>query len=194
MESLNRRSYFRIDDHLGVSYQILDQETYRRHQHEHRVQSLQNQQQQALEYKIRSGIRNVEIKNPGLGEILSLLNQRIEQLGHRNCEHNPLGDDEVEPRPVNISASGIAFFQDAPMACNTPLEITLTLCPDTTRIKLFGLVVDCIEQQTRDIEHYKISVEFEYLVEDDREELIQYIMRQQNIALRLHSGIEDEFE
>lgn len=194
MEELNRRSYFRIDDRLGVSYQILDPQAYRQQQQERLRQRLQDHQQQALEHKIRSGIRGVEIRYPELGEILSLLNQKIEQLGHSSPELSPVEKEEIEPRPVNISASGIAFFQDSPLALNTPLEVTLTLYPDIEQIKLFGLVIGCIEQKTAEIEHYKISVEFEYLAEEDREELVQYIMRRQNIALRLQSGIDDALE
>ncbi len=193
MDSQNRRNYFRIDDQLGVSYQILDQQAYQQHRQEYRLQRLQDHQQQLLEHKIRSGIRGVEIRYPELGEILGLLNQKIEQLGHSSLEPGP-ERDETEPRPVNISASGIAFFQDSPLGHNTHLEIILTLYPNNEQIKLFGLVVDCIEQKTTEIEHYKISVEFDYLVEEDREELVQYIMRQQNIALRLNSGIDDALE
>lgn len=194
MDNLNQRNYFRIDVQLGVSYQILDQQAYQQHQQEHRLQHLQDHQQQALEHKILSKIRRVESRYPELGEILTLLNQKIEQLGSGSGELTPLEGDESEPRPVNISASGIAFFQDISLSLGTHLEIILTLYPDIEEIKLFGLVVDCVEQKTAETEHYKIGVEFEYLVEEDREELVQYIMHQQNIALRLHSGIDDALE
>jgi len=194
MEDLNRRNYFRIDDQLGVSYQILDLQEYQQHQQQYRLQRLQDHKQQALEHKIRSGIRSVEIRYPELGEILGLLNQKIEQLGLSSRFEPAAESDETEPRPVNISASGIAFFQDTPLGHGTPLELLLTLYPDIEHIKLFGLVIDCIEQKSAEIEHYKISVEFDYLAEEDREELVQYIMRQQNIALRLNSGIDDALE
>jgi len=191
MEHSNRRSYFRIDDRLGVSYQILEPLEFQHRQQEHRLMRLQDHQQRQLEQKIGSGIRAVEIRYPYLGEILGLLNQKIEQIGHKGGELNQTETDVIEPRPVNISASGIAFFQDSPLEHNSALELLLTLSPDNVQLKLFGLVVDCTEQKSAEIEHYKIGVEFEYLIEEDREELVQYIMRQQNIALRQNSGIDD---
>ena len=191
MEHSNRRSYFRIDDRLGVSYQILEPLEFQHRQQEHRLMRLQDHKQRQLEQKIGSGIRAVEIRYPYLGEILGLLNQKIEQIGHKGGELNQTETDVIEPRPVNISASGIAFFQDSPLEHNSALELLLTLSPDNVQLKLFGLVVDCTAQKSAEIEHYKIGVEFEYLVEEDREELVQYIMRQQNIALRQNSGIDD---
>ncbi len=194
MENINRRNYFRIDDRLEVSYQVLGNHDYLKRQQEHRLLRLQHQQQWVLEQKINSGIRNVELRYPDLGEIFNLLNQKIEQLGHSEGDLHHSKSDEMELRPVNISASGIAFFQDEPLAPNTPLELQLTLYRDKPPVQLFGQVVHCVEQQTAEIEHYKISVEFEYVVEEDREELVHYIMQQQNIALRQNSGIDDDFE
>lgn len=191
MEPINRRSYFRIDDQLGVTYQILDEQEFQQHQQEHRISRLEDHQQRVLEQKINSAIRGVEIRYPDLGEILSLLNQKIEQLAQSTDNDSGSESDEERPRAVNISASGISFFQDAPLGQNTSLELLLILHPNTEKLKLFGRVVDCSKQKTSDIEHYKISVEFEFLVEEDREELVQYIMQQQHIALRQNSGIDD---
>lgn len=77
MEPINRRSYFRIDDQLGINYQILDEQEYQQHQQEHRIARLEDHQQRVLEQKLSSAIRSVEIRYPDIGEILSLLNQKL---------------------------------------------------------------------------------------------------------------------
>ena len=194
MESVNRRNYFRIDDQLGLSYQLLDPEEYQQHQQEHRQRRLKDHQQREVEQRTHSAIRNVQIKYPDLGDILTLLNKKIDQLAHNMGAPDQSESDDIEPSPVNISASGIAFFQDNSLGNNTLLEMVLTLYPELEKIRLFGYVVDCTKQKISAIEHYKVSVEFEYLVEEDRDELIQYIMKQQNISLRKNSGIDDDFE
>ncbi|MCW8887655.1 MAG: PilZ domain-containing protein, partial [Gammaproteobacteria bacterium] len=146
------------------------------------------------EHRIHSGIRNVQIKYPDLGDILVLLNHKIDQIAHSFNDPHSAQSDEIDSRPVNISASGIAFFQDSPLGHNTALEMNLTLYLDQQPLKLFGVVVDCIEQKTAEIEHYKISVEFDYIIEEDRDELVHYIMKQQNLALRKNSGLDDDLE
>jgi len=191
----NRRNYFRIDDRLGLSYQILDKLEYQQFQQEHRLQRIEEHQQRDLEHKIHNAIRSLQIRNPELGNLLNLLNQRIEKISRTSHQKTiPVDNDSIEPRPVNISASGIAFFQEKPLAENTPLKMVLTLYPDMEKINLFGEVVSCVEHHSAELEHYRISVEFEYLVEEDRDELVQYIMKQQNIALRKNSGIDEDFE
>jgi hypothetical protein len=195
MEEPNRRSYFRIDDQIGLRYQILDRAEYQQHQQEHRLLCVKEHQQHDLEHKISNGIRSIQIRNAEFGELLKLLNQKIDQLSRSNLpQHEHADDDQLEPRPVNISASGISFFQESPLSNNTTIEMHLTLYPDMRNITLFGQVVSCAEHHSAELERYKISVEFDYIVEEDRDELVHYIMRQQNLALRKSSGIDDDFE
>ena len=88
-------------------------------------------------------------------------------------------------REVNLSGTGLAFFNDSAIEPGTLLEFCLILLPDYTFVYCLGRVVE--SRPAGDERHegsYKVAASFVLIQDDDRERLIQHNFRQQSFALR----------
>ena len=88
---------------------------------------------------------------------------------------------EHEPTMVSLSGGGIGLEAPSPLDHDALLVIDLVLLPSNRSMRAIGRVVECRQDDTGG---YAIAIEFEHVREDDRDALIQHIVRKQSAALR----------
>lgn len=86
----------------------------------------------------------------------------------------------------NISAHGLAFCAETPFNHGEIFEIHLVLLPVYTYVYAFGKVVVCDPVKGEEISgcRFRVGLEFVFLLDEDREKIIQHTFKQQSLALR----------
>jgi c-di-GMP-binding flagellar brake protein YcgR len=124
-------------------------------------------------------------------ELIALLNQKLERLSpFEKHEHTLLA---YRAREVNMSACGLAFNEEDPVAIGSQLILYLVLA-NGHKLTLKGLVVGCQlerEQKPDEDDRYNWRVDFINLTEKDQELLIQNVVQRQSAQLSKNIKIVD---
>lgn len=180
-----RREFFRIDDRVNLSYQIVSEEELAK-----RVKALECSPSDGLTVMTRltsisqqfaATLHRIDQQNPDVADYLKALDQKLEVLAQTFLSRN---SDLVEQptQIVNLSAGGIAFSVVDEIEQGTPLEVKLLLSPTYTGILTYGRVVSCDPAEEDD--SYHVRVDFEHIRDSDRDALIRHILRRQGEYLR----------
>ncbi len=187
-DAVERRNFFRVDDSVSLSYHEISQDEL-----EERIDRVDLE----LEgnFTVMSGIASInqnmsgimhriESAEPDIAEYLKAINNKIDILGRALLSNS---NDLVEQpaQPVNLSASGLAFYSAEPVGNGMLLELRLLLIPSFTGIITFGEVVGC--DPVDDVVGgfgYFIRVNFMHMRENDRDLLIRHVVKRQGEFLR----------
>lgn len=82
---------------------------------------------------------------------------------------------------VDLSAAGIAFNSDAPMEVGQHVQLDFGLLPENHFIRAFGKVVRCEMAGNG----YDVGIEFVWMLEDDKDRLIEHVFQRQVQQLRM---------
>ena len=170
--SPERRRYFRINDSIQLSYQIvkmLDSDGAST-EPEFNLIAEQDRRMEVL-------IAELKHEHPQLIELISLLNQKFERLARLDKS----ADTSLAymARDVNISACGLAFTENMPLALGTHLRLFLKL-QEKKQLEVEGLLIGC--EQHADNRHIW-RVDFINLNNKKQEMLIQHLVRRQGAQL-----------
>jgi hypothetical protein len=186
-KSEDRRGFFRIDDEVNLFYKKIDAALVTE---PHRISdnilnscSLST----ALEMVSQDSavlLHRLEKNLPDVADYLRLIESKIDLLAQaimmqgfefkENCTRN-----------VNISASGMAFNCEEQLKESDYLEIKMLLVSSMTLIVTYGRVVYCTNSQPIDIQYpYFVGVDFINMKDEDRELLIQYVIKKQLKQIR----------
>ena len=175
-----RRRYFRINEMVGIAYEVADSaarpgssdKTYA-------PDLLELASQQDL--RIDALLKDVGAEHPKVAELMSLMNQKLERLtSYLNVEAPLLKRIASKVREANLSACGIAFSNHESFPRGTRLHLELTLYPTKDTVTTDGIVVACDEQE--DGGAY-CRVDFIGMKDRTQERLIQYIVQSQSAQL-----------
>jgi c-di-GMP-binding flagellar brake protein YcgR len=169
--SSERRRYFRINDTVKLSYQILEKNSHK---------ALEDDRFDLIaEQGRRMEVLIAELKHehPKLIELIALLNQKFERIVDiENTQPTALA---YHARDVNMSACGLSMSEDKAVAIGSHLQLFLVL-NSGQKMTLEGLVVDCHRRQDN---KFVWRVDFLYLSESTQEQLIQHIVQRQSTLL-----------
>ena len=188
-KSDNRRRYFRIVDSLGVSYRLIESDKKDDGDSEKNINTLS-----ILNHHntlIQSQLEAVESKDPEVAALVDLINKKIDallmvlELDNLMSQHACHRVDEA-----SISASGIAFPIDEPLAPNGLIELDMLLRPSAKHVVAIGQIVSC--ERIPNDEAYYLRVEFTEMTDTNREILIQHIVQRQGVLLRTLKDMEEE--
>ncbi len=183
-----RRDFFRIDDSLRISYQVIpkkDLPGYIEHWPNGAekpftaMSSLSSISQQVSGY-----LRRIEAKEPDVANYLKALDTKINVLGQAMLAQAS-GHSNQSVQAVNLSGSGLSFECDEVLIPGDTLELKLLLLPTFTGLLVLGEVVCC-----DDLDHaessfeYKVHVKFSHIQEQDRNTLVQHIVQRQSQSLK----------
>jgi c-di-GMP-binding flagellar brake protein YcgR len=186
-ENSERRSFFRVDDSISLSYQkITKQQMEEKIEREDiepegsftvmsNIASI-NQNMAGIMHRIEGG-------EPDIAAYLKAINSKIDIIGRALLsKDNELAEHPAQP--VNLSASGMAFYSPNPVEKGAILELRLLLVPSFTGIVTFGEVVGC--DSVKDPNGYDnlIRLNFINMVERDRDLLIRHVIKRQGEFLR----------
>ncbi len=184
----DRRRYFRITDHVIFNYRVVQEAEL-----EQGVMQLMSNRmgrdhiQSAMlgmETRLQDLITVIGRARPEFAEAIDLLNKKIslvERMLNADRDNIDQGYLKQPSSEVNISAGGVSFQSPNPLAKDAKLELELVLLPSYTYIKAYGKVVNTVALEGTG--EHRISVDFDYIREDDREELIHHVLLKQSEEL-----------
>jgi len=179
-----RRRFFRVEDEIVLVYRpIAPEDVPDPAQFQNQVLdpfSLTS----TLEYLTQEShahLRRIERDHPEVAEYLKTLERKIDVLAQAlMISNNRLVDQPT--RKVNLSAAGIAFDADQPIAEGELLELKMVLPPSLVGIVTFGRVVHCSPCEGE--KSWRVGVDFLSMREQDREVLIRHVVKRQLTLLR----------
>ncbi len=186
-EASERRTFFRVDDSVSLSYhQISEKEL------EDRVGSVEMELEgnftvmssiASINQNMAGIMHRIEGEEPDIADYLKAINAKIDILGRALLStENHLAEQPAQP--VNLSASGMAFYSSEAVENGSLLELRLLLMPSFTGIITFGEVVGC--DSVSDASGYSnfIRLNFIQMREKDRDLLIRHVIKRQGEFLR----------
>ena len=186
----DRRQYYRIDDKAIFSYSIVNENTVNENAPDSNDSEDLNQSG-ALEIIELFGHMNQQMKatlgricehSPDIASYLRSLDNKLELLVQM-C----LLKDQKSPlesrREINLGAGGLAFGNDEKLSQGTLLKMNLILSSDLLCLRLKGRVLQ-VSRQKAGHYPYRISVGFVDISDNEVDQIIRHIMRQQSEQLR----------
>lgn len=180
-EGKERRSYYRINDAVGLRYFKLNpgQDIYDRggQLDEGAATVLRT-----IDKEFNQLVNVLWQESPTTANALGLLNRKLALVAEQALGH--VGDSDTSDftdTQVNISGSGIAFPSQQRIEPGVRLALTLQLRPSNTELLISGIVNSCdlINEDSDVQEPYWLRVGFEPDNETAQERLIQHIVQRQ---------------
>lgn len=175
-----RRRYFRINETVGISYQFagggdgtgkkeeLTSDTSRIFEYDEQIEKL---------------IKALEGENPIIAQLALLFQRKINRVADQLALRNDLVNRIAHRvREVNISACGMAFMNDEPVAAGERLRLELKLFPSEIRVQTLAKVISC--EQDEESKQYYWRIDFYSMSTSSQETLIQHIVRSQSAQLK----------
>ncbi len=177
-----RRSYFRIDDVVKLSYRVVPSEELpeRIAQLEHDAGSSFTVMSSfiAMSQQMIVQLRRIEATAPDVATCIKILDQKLNILGRALLMQEEEAAGQAM-KAVNISAGGMVFGSAEPYPVGAVLELKLLLMPEMTGMMIYGEVIECAENGGEEAaeEPYSLRVNFSNIREADRDILIRYLLR-----------------
>jgi len=180
----NKRGYFRVNDSVALVIRLLRDEAASSlnelFDERRRDFSIVNEFLLARERYLPKLVR-IRRRDPDIAEYIDYLEDKIQKLAAAMGREQAL-KKAVPTHHVNLSASGIRFHSDTPLAEGEKVELTITLFPSGVPVLVFG---DVIRATPGEGESWSYVVKFTHIHDDDMETLIKHIHARQLDDLRL---------
>jgi len=193
-DKAERRNFFRIDDSVTMSYQVVTQEELPQRMDD--VEAEANftlmGSMASINQNMAGIMHRIEENDHDVAAYLKAINNKIDILG-RALLSNDNGLTEQSAQPVNLSASGLAFYTSEKVDTGAILELKLLLQPSFTGIITFGEVVgsDLVDEQVDGFDYFT-RVNFMHLRERDRDLLIRHVIIRQSEVLRRRRELSEQ--
>ncbi|MDA0927667.1 MAG: PilZ domain-containing protein [Proteobacteria bacterium] len=185
------RRYFRIQDHIGISYLILTDAEY----HSRKIASQYAEipaldELSEIEQQLELLFEKVKIRTPEVAEMGKLLNQKLKILVNNSGIAEGLTHAEDIPEQlVDMSAVGMALGVNEAIDTGQYLEIHMVLQSGRQYLKLLARMVNCEEgYEGAEADSGRFShtarVEFINVSERIQEFLIQYVVKRQSAQIK----------
>lgn len=187
-DSAERRNFFRIDDSVSMSYQQITEQELDEHIGNMEMELEGNFTVMgsiaSINQNMAGIMHRIEGDEPDIAAYLKAINNKIDILGRALLSTtNDLTEQPAQP--VNLSASGMAFYTSNQIDAGAILELRLLLMPSFTGIINFCEVVGCdLVDDAGDGFGYFTRVNFTHMREKDRDLLIRHVIKRQGEFLR----------
>lgn len=179
-----RRRYFRIMETIGISYTLIDggvDDAGASKAAVSDVLDLVSKQDK----KIERLLIEVKKENPKVAELVAVFNQKLERIVNQMVvESNLIGRIAHRVKEANISACGVGFENDEPIALGARLKLELTLYPTEKKLQTQGTVVGCGGGNGR----WYWRINFYGMSDQNQEALIQFVVQCQSLQLKKIRG------
>jgi len=175
-----RRRYFRIDEMVGISYQVVDgDENHEGHKKPApNVMDLVSKQDQQIEKLLLE----LADEHPKVASLVSIFNQKLERIVNQFVMESQLvGRIAHRVKEANISACGVGFENDESVSEGARLKMELTLYPSEKRLSTNGIVISCAPG---DDNTWYWRIDFYGMAESVQETLIQHVVQSQSMQLK----------
>lgn len=178
MEQRNeRRSYYRIDDVIGLTYTVLDKNNPVSASPSDLGLSLTTLLAE-IDHEFNQTVNTLWHEDPTTAKALGLLNKKLSMIAAHSLQDEEQDIEPYEDMLVNISGCGISFSCEEQLSEGTQLQLSLILKPSNVNLSFVGNVISCKKQSLDNQKPYHIRVSFE---ENSaaQEQLIQHIVQKQ---------------
>lgn len=179
-----KRRFFRIEDEAFLVLERIDKaeiddrlEDFWTNEHAFSIRNNYNFQ---IEQHIADR-HKIDSKMPELGRYLGVLEKQIDRLTNKLIGDE--NDQAMTQKSVNLSAQGIAYYDDQDPEQDELVELKLKLLPSGFRLVIIARVVLVEKDRCQDQGKHRISLDFENLHEADREILIKHMHGKQMESL-----------
>lgn len=173
-----RRRYFRIEDTIGIQYELLtDDEASARQTAIDLGEYGPNNSLQEAERQLQLLIDKLRVQNPELGEAIELLNTKFNLLKNDDPE---TGHDMQVVR-ASLSACGVSITVPERMRPGENAYLDIILLPTDLHVQTVADVVECRELSGGN--SFEVSFEFNRLSAEVEELLIQHVVKRQGRML-----------
>ncbi len=177
----DRRRFFRIDDHIGVSYQVMEENELMGQSeppHAADIFGLLNNLDKTIAYELNE----LKVSDPKLATLLDAFDRKINALVNQMEIDNYLVQRLAHKiRQVNISACGMGLTVEEGLREEDILMVDLVLIPGNINISTYARVIS--SEDVGGGEYY-IRMDFFGMANNDQELLIQHIVRRQGHLIR----------
>ncbi len=187
-DDMERRNFFRIDDSVSMSYQKIQPEELSDRMNNTKVEGNFTVMSSlaSINQNMSGVLHRIEDEDQDVAAYLKAINNKIDIIGRAllSCDSELT---EQPAQPVNLSASGLAFYTSEPVEVGIALELRLLLMPSFTGIIIFGEVVGCdrVDEPVDGFDHFT-RINFTHMQEKDRDLLIRHVIKRQSEVLRKH--------
>lgn len=184
----DRRRYFRVEDHILLEYRLLPDSEREEiikalrddNPSRHLIASSFANTSQQMQYVLHK----VQEREPEIALYLQTLNEKLDLLARQLAMETTEFKDRT-PRRVDVSAAGLGFDAPEMIPADQLMDIKMMLFPSLDYIRAVGRVVRCGEAfDTPAGPAFKVAVDFDFVRDDDRELLIQHVIRTESSQLR----------
>lgn len=182
MDRPDRRRYFRIDDLVGLRYQLADlQETDTTSKEAGKVQITSINLLKSIDRELTAALNVLWQSNPMAANAIGLLNKKMDILAaEMEMDYDKLQVIDAHSKQVNLSACGMAFECQERFDIGQLLALTIVLKPANTPVHLRGRIVGCDWLDGHNVRTYLLRVDFDHVELAVEEQLIQHIVRRQS--------------
>ena len=184
MSEQERRDFYRMEDRVHlirtpIEKHLISDDPYSDRYNVPR-QALLISQLQAIDNENRDLLRQVGDYNRALGSYLKAQDEKLELLAKYIVSHDK---ELTQKEAVNLSEGGISFYNSTPYTPGAYLHLIIMLFPSFSSIATIGIVRACekIDEQPT---IYRVGVEFEVLLEQDRKLIVRHIRRKESQTIR----------
>jgi len=179
----DRRAYIRVKDRILLEFEPIDEDDFRE-----RVKAYEEGRDipwsicTHLQFAqdLSLPLRKIREKDEALATVLEVLDQKLNLILNKLSTE---GDKcPATPYTVDLSAAGLAFFYPREIPKGTILKLDIGLLPQQQFFRCFGKVIRCVPKGEN---KFEVGVSFIWIMEDDKERLIEHIFQRQVLQLRL---------
>lgn len=174
-----RRSYFRINDIIGLSYSVLED-----------GEKFSPESTVGLAGKLASfDARFNQIENalwqenPVVAQALGVLNMKISTIASHYTEPTGNPIDSYDEMEVSISGCGMAFNCLEALPVQTRLRVGVVLKPSNIDLTFSATVMACEPALANTAGAYWMRIEIDEENHAAREQLIQHVVQKQSISI-----------
>lgn len=191
MANKERRSFFRINSEIVLSFHSVDSYTLSQGTPEDEFPEDQKtldvfNEIRRLDKDAAAYLSAVTEQHRVIAEYLKLLNKKIDLIAHQALASEYVSK-EVRPTHVNLSEGGLAFNSAKSIYKDSTLALRIMFMSDYSNISVFARVVRC-EAREDESEGYRVACEFIDIEATKQEALAKHIMRAQLQAKRQQSN------
>lgn len=174
-----RRSYYRIDDVIGLTYSKLDSAGGDRANSGKKPSTPLANLFVEIDQEFNQATNTLWHENPTMAQALGLLNRKISLLAAHSLAGKDSSNGSYEELRVNISGSGLAFGAIEELPPGSKLNLFLVLKPSDISITLTSTVVGCDKAPFDSNQPYWVRVSIGDNNSAAQEQLIQHVVQKQ---------------
>jgi hypothetical protein len=179
MSDAERRSFFRINNELALSYKSVDVYTVEHAKAEDQFpedgQSLHLfAEMQRLNHEASGLLVGLGESNRALADYLALQSKKIDLLANILSSQNQSGD--IKPTHVNLSEGGMAFVASKPLYKGSYVALRMMFMGSFSVVICYARVIRCDEKSE---DEYQVALKFLNLSEIQQQALSKNILKAQ---------------